>query len=74
MNINRIEQSLFGHEQYRFVRTAALPITFRLKEIKKRRALIGNQTLVFQIKFCGISPALRVAAKRYVSCLAAVLI
>jgi len=27
-----------------------------------------NQTLVFQIKFCGKSPALRVAAKRYRSC------
>jgi hypothetical protein len=26
---------------------------------------MGNQTLVFQIKFCGKSPALRVAAKRY---------
>jgi hypothetical protein len=25
----------------------------------------GNQTLVFQIKFCGKSPALRVAANRY---------
>jgi hypothetical protein len=24
-----------------------------------------NQTLIFQIKFCGKSPALRVAAKRY---------
>ncbi len=24
-----------------------------------------NQTLVFQIKFCGKSPALRVAANRY---------
>ncbi len=24
----------------------------------------GNQTLVFQIKFCGKSPALRVAANR----------
>ena len=24
-----------------------------------------NQTLVFQIKFCGKSPALRLAAKRY---------
>jgi hypothetical protein len=24
-----------------------------------------NQTLVFQIKFCGENPALRVAAKRY---------
>jgi len=26
-----------------------------------------NQTLVFQIKFCGKSPALRVAAKRYMA-------
>ena len=25
----------------------------------------GDQTLAFQIKFCGKSPALRVAAKRY---------
>jgi hypothetical protein len=28
-------------------------------------SFVGNQTLVFQIKFCGRSPALRVAAKRY---------
>jgi len=27
-------------------------------------SLAVNQTLVFQIKFCGKSPALRVAAKR----------
>jgi hypothetical protein len=27
--------------------------------------LVVNQTLVFQIKFCGKSPGLRVAAKRY---------
>jgi len=27
---------------------------------------VVNKTLVFQIKFCGKSPALRVAAKRYV--------
>jgi len=26
---------------------------------------VVNQTLVFQIKFCGKSPALRVAANRY---------
>ena len=32
-------------------------------------SFVVNQTLVFQIKFCGKSPALRVAAKRYVSCL-----
>jgi hypothetical protein len=29
-------------------------------------SLVVNQTLVFQMKFCGKSPALRVAAKRYV--------
>jgi len=28
-------------------------------------SLVVNQTLVFQIKFCGKSPALRVAAKRW---------
>ena len=28
------------------------------------RLIVVNQTLVFQIKFCGKSPALRVAAKR----------
>jgi hypothetical protein len=28
---------------------------------------VVNQTLVFQIKFCGKSPALRVAAKRWAS-------
>jgi hypothetical protein len=27
-------------------------------------SFVANQTLVFQIKFCGKSPALRVAAKR----------
>jgi hypothetical protein len=27
-------------------------------------SFLGNQTLAFQIKFCGKSPALRVAAKR----------
>ncbi len=28
-------------------------------------SFVVNQTLVFQIKFCGKSPALRVSAKRY---------
>ena len=28
-------------------------------------SFVVNHTLVFQIKFCGKSPALRVAAKRY---------
>ena len=30
-------------------------------------SFVVKQTLVFQIKFCGKSPALRVAAKRYAS-------
>jgi len=28
-------------------------------------SFVVNQTLVFQIKFCGVIPALRVAANRY---------
>jgi len=28
-------------------------------------SFVVNESLVFQIKFCGESPALRVAAKRY---------
>jgi hypothetical protein len=32
-------------------------------------SFVVNQTLVFQIKFCGKSPALRVAAKRWASLL-----
>ncbi len=50
--------------------------TSRIKTVPKSTFAIGgvscfvdnfevNQTLVFQIKFCGKSPALRVAAKRY---------
>jgi hypothetical protein len=32
-------------------------------------SFVVNQRLVFQIKFCGKSPALRVAAKRWASLL-----
>jgi len=31
-------------------------------------SFVVNGSLVFQIKFCGKSPALRVAAKRYMLC------
>jgi len=31
-------------------------------------SFVVNQTCVFQIKFCGKSPALRVAAKSYLLC------
>jgi len=32
---------------------------------RSKDSLVANGSLVFQIKFCGKSPALRVAAKRY---------
>ena len=32
-------------------------------------SFVVNQTLVFQIKFCGKSPALRLAAKHYAQCM-----
>lgn len=32
--------------------------------LRSKDSFVVNQTLVFQIKFCGKSPALRVAAKR----------
>ena len=38
------------------------------KDIPIAIGIVVNQTLVFQIKFCGKSPALRVAAKRYAQC------
>ncbi|MBK7042217.1 MAG: hypothetical protein IPH46_17715 [Bacteroidetes bacterium] len=34
--------------------------------LSSKDSFVVNQTLVFQIKFCGKSPALRVAAKRQV--------
>ena len=33
--------------------------------VSSKDSFMVYQTLVFQIKFCGKSPALRVAAKRY---------
>ena len=33
-------------------------------DLCSKDSFVVNQTLVFQIKFCGKSPALRVAAKR----------
>ena len=53
MNVNRLEQTLCGHEQYRFGRTAAHAHNIRLKEILKRRALFGNQTVVLLTNSCG---------------------
>ena len=45
-NVNRFVESVCGHEQNRFVGTAAHAGNIRLNEIKKRRALFGNQRVV----------------------------
>ena len=44
---------------------AAANSTYPKGEVScSKDSFVVNQTLVFQIKFCGKSPALRVAAKR----------
>jgi hypothetical protein len=46
-------------------RTAAHNSTYPKGGVScSKDSFVVNQTLVFQIKFCGKSPALRVAAKR----------
>jgi hypothetical protein len=45
-NVNRFVESVCGHEQLCFVGTAPHAANIRLKEILKRRALFGNQTVV----------------------------
>lgn len=45
-NVNRFVESVCGHEQNRFVGTAPHAHNIRLNEIKKRRALFGNQSVV----------------------------
>ena len=46
-------------------RTAAYNSTYPKGGVScSKDSFVVNQTLVFQIKFCGKSPALRVAAKR----------
>jgi len=40
----------------------------RRDKLCAKHSFVVNQTLVFQIKFCGKSPAIRVAANRYTSC------
>jgi hypothetical protein len=44
-NANRFVESVCGHELNRFVGTVAHAANIRLKEILKRRALFGNQTV-----------------------------
>lgn len=50
MNVNRLEQTV--EELHTFVlrgHSSSMPITLRLKEIKKRRALRGKQRVVLLI-------------------------
>jgi len=47
-------------------RTAAGNSTYPKGGVSRSKdSFVGNQTFVFQIKFCGKNPALRVAANRY---------
>jgi hypothetical protein len=59
-------QCKFGRTQLRTDRRAACNSTYPKGGVScSKDSFVVNQTLVFQIKFCGKSPALRVAAKRY---------
>ena len=52
-NVNRFVESVCGHEQNRSGRTAAHAGNIRLNEIKKRRALFGNQSVVLLSSIIG---------------------
>ena len=51
--VNCFVESVCGHEQLCFVGTAPHAHNIRLKEILKRRALFGNQTVVLLTNSCG---------------------
>ena len=52
--------------QGRWTRTTGYNSTYPKGGVScSKDSFVVNETLVFQIKFCGKSPALRVAAKRY---------
>jgi hypothetical protein len=52
--------------QGRWTRTTGYNRTYPKGGVSySKDSFVVNQTLVFQIKFCGKSPALRVAADRY---------
>jgi hypothetical protein len=60
--VNRQRDSMSG---YSLVRAAGYNSTYPKGGVScSKDSFMVNQTLVFQIKFCGKSPALRVAAKR----------
>ena len=53
MNVNRFVESVCGHEQNRFVGTAAHAHNIRLKEILKKGALTVIRTVVHLSNSCG---------------------
>jgi hypothetical protein len=56
--------------QGRMTRTTGYNSTYPKGGVScSKDSFVVNQTLFFQIKFCGKSPALRVAAKRCVKCI-----
>jgi hypothetical protein len=55
--------------QIRWTRTTGYNSTYPKGGVScSKDSLVVNQILVFQIKFCGKSPALRLAANRYAQC------
>ena len=63
---NRTRTVQTRHERPLKERRAATNSTYPKGGVScSKDSFVVNQTLVFQIKFCGKSPALRVAAKRY---------
>ena len=59
-------QSITADSQTTTERRAACNSTYPKGGVScSKDSFVVNQTLVFQIKFCGKSPALRVAANRY---------
>jgi hypothetical protein len=52
-NVNRFEQSVCGLQTTHLRTNSRAAANIRLKEILKRRALFGNQTVVLLIGSCG---------------------
>ena len=68
LNVNRFGQSVCELQTVvlRLNSTVAANSTYPKGGVScSKESFVVNGTLVFQIKFCGKSPALRVAANRY---------
>lgn len=63
-----LREARYRSYERRTISRRATVSTFAIQGVScSKDSFVVNQTLVFQIKFCGKSPALRVAAKRYAS-------